>query len=74
MIENRRFESTFAKVRIRTDKEKGCFSRETVLTLAFRLYMEAEKKWRPLNGSSHVANLLAGIVYKDGIHPDRITV
>ena len=65
-------ESTFATVRLRTAKVRGCFSRETVLTMAFRLCLEAEKKWRRLNGSSHVANVLAGIVYRDGIHPDRI--
>ena len=65
-------ESSFATVRLRTAKVRGCFSRETVLTMAFRLCLEAEKKWRRLNGSSHVANVLAGIVYKDGIHPDRI--
>lgn len=65
-------ESTFATVRLRTAKVRGCFSRETVLTMAFRLCQEAEKKWRRLNGSEHVANVLAGIVYIDGMHPDRV--
>jgi transposase-like protein len=65
-------ESTFATVRLRTAKVRGCFSRETVLTMAFRLCLEAEKKWRLLNASEHVAKVLAGIVYIDGIHPDRI--
>jgi hypothetical protein len=40
--------------------------------MAFRLCLEAEKKWRLLNASEHVAKVLAGIVYIDGIHPDRI--
>ena len=65
-------ESTFATVRLRTAKVRGCFSRETVLTMTFRLFEEAQKRWRRLNGSEHVAKVLDGIVYIDGIHPDRI--
>ena len=65
-------ESTFATVKLRTAKVRGCFSRETVLTMTFRLFEEAQKRWRRLNGSEHVAKVLDGIVYIDGIHPDRI--
>jgi len=65
-------ESTFATVRLRTAKVRGCFSRETVLTMVFRLSRCAEKKWRRLNGYSHLVDVLAGIKYIDGIHPHRI--
>jgi putative transposase len=65
-------ESTFATVRLRTAKVRGCFSRETVLTMVFRLAQCAEKTWRRLNGSPLLADVLAGIRYIDGIHPDRI--
>ena len=65
-------ESTFATVRLRTAKVRGCFSRETVLTMVFRLGQCAEKTWRRLNGSSLLVHVLAGIRYIDGIHPDRI--
>ena len=65
-------ESTFATVRLRTAKVRGCFSRETVLTMVFRLAQCAEKTWRRLNGSPLLADVVAGIRYIDGIHPDRI--
>ena len=39
-------ESTFATVRLRTDKVRGCFSRETVLMMVFRLAQCAEQTWR----------------------------
>lgn len=65
-------ESTFATVRLRTAKVRGCFSRETVLTMVFRLSQCAEKKWRRLNGSSQLVDVLAGIKYIDGMHPNRI--
>ena len=65
-------ESTFATVRLRTAKVRGCFSRETVLTMVFRLAQCAQKTWRRLNGSPLLVDVLAGIQYIDGIHPDRI--
>jgi putative transposase len=65
-------ESTFATVRLRTAKVRGCFSRETVLTMVFRLAQCAEKTWRRLNGSRLLVDVLAGVKYIDGIHPDRI--
>jgi transposase-like protein len=65
-------ESTFATVRLRTAKTRGCLSRETALMMAFRLAQEAEKKWRRLNGSHHLANIIAGITYTDGVESDRI--
>ncbi|SEO34814.1 Transposase (or an inactivated derivative) [Paracoccus alcaliphilus] len=38
------FESTFATVRHRTRRTKGCLSRKTGLAMAFRLMMSAQKK------------------------------
>ena len=40
-------ESTFATVRLRTTKTKGCLSRMTALTMVFKLCQSASKKWRP---------------------------
>ncbi|WP_457651145.1 IS256 family transposase [Rhodocaloribacter sp.] len=65
-------ESTFATVRLRTAKVRGCFSRETVLTMVFQLSRCAEKKWRRLNGSEHLREVATNVTYIDGIHPDRI--
>jgi putative transposase len=46
-------ESTFATVRLRTNKTRGCLSRDTVLTMVFRLCKCAERRsnWnsRPWN-------------------------
>ncbi len=39
-------ESTFATVRLRTTKTKGCLSRRSALTMVFRLCQSAERRWR----------------------------
>jgi transposase-like protein len=43
-------ESTFATVRLRTAKTRGCVSRNTILALVFRLGLSAEKRWVKLKG------------------------
>ena len=43
-------ESTFATVRLRTTKTKGCGSRIATLTMVFKLTMEATKTWKKLKG------------------------
>lgn len=65
-------ESTFATIRLRTAKTRGCLSRTTVLTMMFRLALEAQKTWRRLNGYQHIAPIFAGVTYIDGIHPERL--
>jgi len=44
-------ESTFATVRLRSAKTKGCGSRIACLTMVFKLTQSAERSWRSLNGS-----------------------
>jgi transposase-like protein len=44
-------ESTFATVRLRTQRTKGSGSRIATLTMVFKLGVEAQKHWRRLNGS-----------------------
>ena len=44
-------ESTFATVRQRTVKTKGCLSRKTALAMTFKLILSARRKWRRLDGS-----------------------
>ena len=48
-------ESTFATVRLRTVKTKGCLSRKTALAMAFKLILSARRKWRKLDGSNQLA-------------------
>ena len=42
-------ESTFATVRLRTYRTKGCLSRKTAMAMVFKLCQGASKKWRRLN-------------------------
>ena len=60
-------ESTFATVRLRTVKTRGCLSRKTALAMVFKLILSAKTKWRKLDGSSQLAEVINGVVFKDGI-------
>ena len=60
-------ESTFATLRLRTVKTKNCLSRKTALAMAFKLILSAREKWRKLDGSNHLAELIEGVPFKDGI-------
>ena len=60
-------ESTFATVRLRTVKTKGCLSRKTALAMTFKLILSAKRKWRKLNGSDQLADIIDGVPFKDGI-------
>src|SRR5438552_798509 len=59
-------ESTFATVRLRTYRTKGPGSREAGLAMAFKLAKKAESRWRKLNGSEKLQDLIDGIVFVDG--------
>jgi transposase-like protein len=60
-------ESTFATVRHRTGKTKGCLSRKTGLAMAFKLMMSAQAKWRKLDGANRIPEIVQGVEFKDGI-------
>lgn len=60
-------ESTFATVRLRTKKTKGCGSRLASLTMVFKLAQAAQAKWRRLNGHQHITALIEGATFQDGI-------
>jgi len=60
-------ESTFATVRHRTKRTKGCLSRETGLAMAFKLMISAQKKWRKLDGQNRLPEIIQGIEFRDGI-------
>jgi transposase-like protein len=65
-------ESTFATVRHRTKRTKGCGSRVATLTMVFKLCKEAEKKWRKLRGYKKIGLVLEGIKFIDGIEEDEL--
>jgi transposase-like protein len=63
-------ESTFATVRLRTHKTKGCGSRIATLTMVFKLAQSAEKFWRLLNGTHLLEDVFQGIQFVDGLRKD----
>lgn len=64
-------ESTFATVRHRTDRTKGCLTREGTLAMIFKLGMSAERSWKRLRGFEQLAKLIKGVKFKDGIEADE---
>ena len=60
-------ESTFATVRLRTDKTKGCGTRLATLMMVFKLAQAAEKRWRKLNRHQLLEDVIRGIRFVDGI-------
>ncbi len=65
-------ESTFATVRLRTAKTRGCLSRETASTMVFKLTLCAQRRWRRLNGSNWMADVTEGVKFEDGIKVEKI--
>ena len=65
-------ESTFATVRLRTVKTRGCVSRTTLLTMVFKLGLSAEKGWRKLRGFRRLADVINGVKFIDGINEETI--
>lgn len=59
-------ESTFATVRHRTQRSKGCLSRETALIMVFKLIKTAEKSWRRLDGKNQLPKVITGVKFSDG--------
>ena len=60
-------ESTFASVRLRTAKTRGCVSRTSILSMTFKLVKSAESRWRHLKGSGRLHEVIIGVVFKDGV-------
>lgn len=60
-------ESTFATVRHRTIRSKGCLSNRTALAMVFKLLEAAQKSWRRLDGHNQLPKLVLGVTFNDGI-------
>ena len=63
-------ESTFATVRLRTRRTKGCGSRTATLTMVFKLTQCAERHWRKLDGTKLLPEVIRGVKFVDGIKTD----
>jgi transposase-like protein len=64
-------ESSFATVRHRTVRSKGCLSNKTALAMIFKLAEAAEQSWRRLNGHNQLPKIILGIKFTDGIEVVR---
>lgn len=60
-------ESTFATVRHRTIRSKGCLSNRTALAMVFKLVEGAQKHWRRLDGHALLPKLILGVTFSDGL-------
>jgi hypothetical protein len=64
-------ESSFATVRHRTVRSKGCLSNKTALAMTFKLAEAAEKSWRRPDGHNQLPKLILGVKFTDGIEVVR---
>jgi putative transposase len=63
-------ESTFASVRLRTAKTRGCVSRSSILSMVFKLTKSAEQRWLKLRGPERIAEVVRGVQFKNGVRED----
>ena len=65
-------ESTFATIRHRTKRSKGCLSRNGMLHMMFKLSQCAQKSWRRLRGFNYLAKVITGVKFKDGVEVTEV--
>lgn len=65
-------ESTFATVKLRTAKTRGCLSRQTMLTMVFKLCRSAQGRWRRLRGYRRLGEVVENVRFINGIREDEI--
>ena len=63
-------ESTFASVRLRTAKTRGCVSRTSILSMVFKLTESAEQRWLKLRGVERIAEVVSGVQFKNGVREE----
>ena len=61
-------ESTFATIRLRTAKTRNCLSEKSALSLVHQLAMSAEKRWGPLRGLRHLADVITDARFINGVN------
>jgi putative transposase len=65
-------ESTFATIRLRHRKTRGCGSAMASLTMMFKLAQSASKGWRKLRGHQHIPDLIHGVKFIDGVNETHL--
>jgi len=67
-------ESTFATVRHRAIRSKGCLSNKTALAMVFKLVEAAQRAWRRLDGGNQLPKVILGVKFADGLEvPNKPT-
>jgi transposase-like protein len=59
-------ESTFATVRLRTKRSRNCGSRETTLTMVFKLLQSAQKRWKRIKGFRKLELVVNNVRFRNG--------
>ena len=65
-------ESVFATVRLRHRRTKGNGSRIACLAMVYQLMQSATKRWRLLNGSDLLPDVIAGVQFIDGVKSQEV--
>ena len=65
-------ESTFATIRHRTKRSRGCLTRHGMLHMMFKLGQCAEKNWRRLRGFDDLVKVTTGVKFNDGIEVTKL--
>ena len=65
-------ESSFATVRHRTDRTKGCLTRDGMLAMIYKLGLCAERSWRRLRGFEWLAKIVDGVKFHDGVEVQNV--
>jgi putative transposase len=60
-------ESTFATVRHRTVRSRGCLSNKTAIAMIFKLAQTAEKSWHRLRGHNQLPKVILGVKFNDEV-------
>jgi transposase-like protein len=66
-------ESVFATVRLRTEKTKGCLSLQSAEIMTYKLIDSAQKRWLRLRGSKHLAEVIEGVNFTNGVRSQLIS-
>ena len=64
-------ESAFATIRHRTKRGKGCLTRDDMPHMMFKRGQCAGKNWRKLRGFAHLADVIQGGDFVNGIKPSN---
>ena len=64
-------ESAFATIRHRSSRARGCVTRQTMLSMIDKMGRCAEQSWRRLRGFRHLAKVIEGVRFNDGIEDRR---